>query len=216
MAELRTMFDTDRRLAIVPNVGPLILPTTKAQYGQTRRTRGRPSLFSHNDQQTTWQALAARRRHARLGRAHGRPAGRQQPARVFTAISASGNAVWLAGQNVQQYQVGSNGAIRLGADADGRVYGSTAVAEALDRIVARRAQRPSVRGRRGRGVAALDRRRATLRTALAAGVGPAFGTAPASGNYNANNDPKLRYVPPAHRPRPRSTRWRSSCRSWRA
>src|SRR5258706_9962478 len=32
MAALQALFDTDKRLAILPNVGPLILPTTKAQY----------------------------------------------------------------------------------------------------------------------------------------------------------------------------------------
>ena len=34
MGTLQTMFDTDKRLAIVPNSGPVIRPTTKAQYGQ--------------------------------------------------------------------------------------------------------------------------------------------------------------------------------------
>ena len=34
---------------------------------------------------------------------------------IFTAMSASGNAVWLSGQTVRQYQVGTNGAIRMGA-----------------------------------------------------------------------------------------------------
>ena len=57
MGALQTLFNTDRRLAIVPNVGPLVIPTTKPQYGQS--THPKPiSLFSHNDQQNTWQALA--------------------------------------------------------------------------------------------------------------------------------------------------------------
>ena len=57
MGALRTLFDTDKRLAIVPNIGPLVIPTTKAQYGQSSHPKP-ASLFSHNDQQNTWQALA--------------------------------------------------------------------------------------------------------------------------------------------------------------
>jgi uncharacterized protein (DUF1501 family) len=57
MGSLQTMFSTDRRLAVMANVGPLLRPTSKAQYGQSTHPKP-PSLFSHNDQQNTWQALA--------------------------------------------------------------------------------------------------------------------------------------------------------------
>ncbi len=48
--------------AVVANVGPLITPTTKAQY-QTAATTGHalpPQLFSHNDQQDQWHSLRGR------------------------------------------------------------------------------------------------------------------------------------------------------------
>ena len=194
LAALRTLFDTDKRLAIVPNVGPLVLPTTKAQYAQASHPRP-ASLFSHNDQQNTWQSFLPEGATVGWGGRLGdlMAAGNQRA--TFTAISASGNAVWLAGQDVRQYQVSANGAIRMGADSGGRIYGSTAVAAAMDRIV-----------RGGRGghlfegdLAAVSQRsidaETTLRTALKPASDPLFGTAPASGNYSANNDPKLRYVP---------------------
>jgi uncharacterized protein (DUF1501 family) len=104
--------------------------------------------------------------------------------------------VWLAGQTVQQYQVSTNGAIRMGADSNGRIYGSTDVNAALQRVVS---------GSRGThlmqaDLAAVSARsidaEATLRTALRPPSDAAFGTAPASGNYNANNDPKLQYDNP--------------------
>ena len=44
------------RMAVALNVGPLVAPTSKADYVAGRR-RCRP-LFSHNDQQSYWQALA--------------------------------------------------------------------------------------------------------------------------------------------------------------
>jgi uncharacterized protein (DUF1501 family) len=56
MSELATLFEQDERCAIVANLGPLIEPTTKAQY-QTKATHLPPQLFSHNDQQDQWHAL---------------------------------------------------------------------------------------------------------------------------------------------------------------
>ena len=195
MGSQRTLFDTDRRLAILPNIGPLIGPTSKTQYGQ--RSHPKPaSLFSHNDQQNTWQALAPEGATRGWGGRMGDIVASMNTRSVFTSVSASGNAIWLAGQNVQQYQVGTGGAIRLGADTNGNVYGSAAVAAALNRVV---------RGGRSSNVfegdlATVSGRsidaESTLRTALTAASDPLFGTAPASGTYNANNDPKLQYDNP--------------------
>ena len=195
MGTLQTMFDTDRRLAIVPNIGPLIRPTTKVQYGQSSFPKP-ARLFSHNDQQNTWQALAAEGATRGWGGRMGDALAALNTRTVFTSVSASGNAVWLAGQTVQQYQVGTSGAIRMGADSNGRVYGSTDLAAVLQRVAA---------GSRGthvfeRDLAAVSARsidaEATLRTALKPASDAAFGTLPASGNYNANTDPKLLYDNP--------------------
>ena len=195
MGSLQTMFDTDRRLAIVPNVGPLIRPTSKAQYGQTNHPKP-ASLFSHNDQQNTWQALAAEGATRGWGGRMGDALASMNSRTVFTSVSASGNAVWLAGQTVQQYQVSTNGAIRMGADGNGRIYGSTEVAGALQRIAASSRSNHVFE----RDLAAISTRsidaEVTLRTALRAPNESAFGTPPASGAYNAANDPKLRYLNP--------------------
>jgi uncharacterized protein (DUF1501 family) len=56
MSEVAALFEQDERCAIVANVGPLIEPTTKAQY-QAKATHLPPQLFSHNDQQDQWHAL---------------------------------------------------------------------------------------------------------------------------------------------------------------
>ncbi|MET0265681.1 MAG: hypothetical protein ABW202_08710, partial [Duganella sp.] len=113
MGSMQTLFDTDKRLAIVPNIGPLIMPTTKAQYNLS--TYPKPSrLFSHNDQQNTWQALGPEGTTRGWAGLMGDVLASQNTKPVFTAISASGNAVWLAGNVVQQYQVSTSGAIRLG------------------------------------------------------------------------------------------------------
>jgi uncharacterized protein (DUF1501 family) len=195
MGSLRTMFDTDKRLAILPNIGTLVMPTTKAQYALASHPKP-ASLFSHNDQQNTWQALAPEGATRGWGGRMGDALASMNARPVFTAISASGNAVWLAGDTIQQYQVSGNGAIRMGTDSNGRVFGSADVGAAMQRIVS------ATRGTHvlERDLAALSRRSIDAETALRTALKPPsdalFGTAPASGSYNANNDPKLQYDSP--------------------
>ena len=195
MGSLQTMFDTDRRLAIVPNIGPLTMPTTKAQYAQS--THPRPArLFSHNDQQSTWQTMLPEGATQGWGGRMADAVAAANTRAVFTAISASGSAVWLSGQNVRQYQVGGAGALRLGSDSSGRVYGSAAVASALARVAG------SVQGGHAfeADVAGISQRsidaELTLRSALRPPSDAAFGTTPVSGSYNPANDPKLQYLNP--------------------
>ena len=56
MTNLATLFNTDKKLAIVPNAGPLLTPTTLAQY-QGRSVPLPPQLFSHSDMQMHWQTM---------------------------------------------------------------------------------------------------------------------------------------------------------------
>jgi uncharacterized protein (DUF1501 family) len=195
MAGLQTLFNTDRRLAIVPNVGPLVMPTTKAQYHQPGHPRP-PRLFSHNDQQSMWQTMQPEGATQGWGgrMADAVAAGNTQAA--FTAVSAAGSAVWLSGQSVRQYQVGGLGALRLGADGNNQVYGSTAVASALTSIV-RSTQgghvlEADVASISGRSIDAET----LLRNALRPPTDPAFGTPPTSGGYNPSTDPKLMFLSP--------------------
>jgi len=195
MGTLQTMFDTDKRLAILPNVGTLILPTSKTQYGQASHPKP-VSLFSHNDQQNTWQSFQPEGATVGWGGRMGDLLASMNSRAVFTSITAGGNAVWLSGNEVRQYQVTSNGAIRLGTNASGQVYGSAAVGQAMERIV---------QTTRGGHLLEMDlsavaarsmQAESLLRNALKPASDPLFGTAPASGSYNATNDPKLRYTDP--------------------
>jgi len=54
---LKTLWDAGK-LAVQLNVGPLVKPTTLAQYLSTNRVANPlpPKLFSHNDQQSVWQS----------------------------------------------------------------------------------------------------------------------------------------------------------------
>jgi len=56
MSNLQTLFDSDQKLAIVANTGPLLAPTTLTQY-QNRSVPLPPQLFSHSDMQMHWQTM---------------------------------------------------------------------------------------------------------------------------------------------------------------
>lgn len=129
LAPLRDLYD-EGKLAVLANVGPLVKPTTKAQY-QGGAWDLPPKLFSHNDQQSIWQASAPE--GARYGWA-GRMGDllmsvNAQP--VFTSISATGNTVMLAGQDVVQYQVGTNGSVSLSGVSGNPMNSTTGAAQAL-------------------------------------------------------------------------------------
>jgi uncharacterized protein (DUF1501 family) len=129
LGRLSSLF-ASRRLAIVANVGPLLRPTTKADY-RNNAVRKPTKLFSHNDQQSTWQALAPEGAAAGWG---GRMAdlltsGNGSGA-AFSSVSVSGNAVWAAGRDVLQYQLSTSGAIRIGGSGS-TLFGS---ALAFDRM----------------------------------------------------------------------------------
>jgi uncharacterized protein (DUF1501 family) len=195
MGTLQTMFNTEKRLAIVPAIGPLIVPTTKAQFELPSYPRpGR--LASHNDQQISWMAMSNEGATSGWG---GRMADRLVAGNtnaVFTAISVSGNEVWLSGQTVRQYRVGAEGAVALGVDANEQVFGSSSIAAALQRISSRARSSHVFEA----DLAAIAKRsieaEAVLRTALPLASDSAFGTPPASGSYTPENDPKLQIVHP--------------------
>ena len=195
MGNLQTLFDSDKRLAILPNIGPLLRPMTKADYANSAFPR--PSrLFSHNDQQNTWQALGPEGTNTGWAGKMGDLLADQNGMPAFTAISASGNAVWLSGNSVKQYQVNTTGAITFGVNTSGQLFGSSDAGAALLRI----ARNSRTAHPMDADVAAVAARsidaEAVLRSALRPASDAAFGTAPATGAYNVANDPKLRYINP--------------------
>jgi uncharacterized protein (DUF1501 family) len=99
------------QLAIQLNVGPLVVPLTLAQYKGDNRIAYPlpPRLFSHNDQQSVWQALGAEGSSVGWAGRLGDLALSNNSNSSFTSISAGGNAVLMSGRDVLQYQVSTKG-----------------------------------------------------------------------------------------------------------
>jgi len=117
LAGLKSLFDQEK-LAVQLNVGPLIQPTTLAQYLSTNRVANPlpPKLFSHNDQQSVWQANGTEGSTVGWGGRLGDIALSSNGMNsLLTCISASGNAVFVAGREALQYQTSTGGAIRINA-----------------------------------------------------------------------------------------------------
>jgi uncharacterized protein (DUF1501 family) len=132
MTGVQSLFNQSR-LAVIANAGPLVQPLTKAEYA----SGGKPKpakLFSHNDQQASWQALAPEGVKVGWGGRFGDLLASGNSQAVFTSISVSGNAVFMAGNTVFQYQVGSNGAVAING-LSGRLFNSTKAASAYRAIV---------------------------------------------------------------------------------
>ncbi len=122
MVDARASFDAGNT-AIVANVGPLIVPTTRSQY-RDRSVPLPPNLFSHNDQQSTWQTHLPEGAQYGWGGRMGDLLASMNSTQTFTCISASGNAVWLSGDNTVQFRVGTNGSSAIGG-LEGSLFGSS-------------------------------------------------------------------------------------------
>ena len=113
MPELASLFEQSR-LAVQLNVGPLVVPLTKQQFNDGVLPRP-PKLFSHNDQQSVWQAEGAEGSTRGWGGKIGDLALQGNGQSMFTCISVTGNAVFLSGRNALQYQCSRAGAVSIEA-----------------------------------------------------------------------------------------------------
>jgi uncharacterized protein (DUF1501 family) len=187
MGGVRDLFNA-KRLAVMANVGPMVGPLTKANY--LSGAGARPSkLFSHNDQQTMWQAFGVEGSTRGWGGqfADLLMAGNQRA--MFSGVSVAGNAVWLNGATVRGYQMGPAGPVRLGGTS-GKVFGSSVVQQKLQAIT-RTAANPHLLEREH---AAVMARGQDAEAVLASGLplnGP-WGTT----GQTATTDPLLQYVEP--------------------
>jgi uncharacterized protein (DUF1501 family) len=132
LSAIKPLFDAGR-MGVLLNIGPLIQPTTKAQYS-ARSVPLPPKLFSHNDQQSVWQASNPEGARSGWGGRMGDLFAAANAQATFTAVSTAGNAIYLSGSTTAQYQVSSNGSVPINGIGN-TLYGSSAAAQALRSII---------------------------------------------------------------------------------
>jgi uncharacterized protein (DUF1501 family) len=132
LAPLMPIFGAGK-MSVLLNVGTLVQPTTKAQYtGQSVLLP--PKLFSHNDQQSYWQASSPEGATSGWGGRIGDLFASGNGNATFSCVSVSGNAVFLAGKSAVQYQVTPTGAVPV-SGIKSPLFGSTACSAALQNLM---------------------------------------------------------------------------------
>lgn len=132
LAPLAPLYENGQ-MAVLLNVGPLVVPTTKAEYISARVPLP-PKLFSHNDQQSYWQALAPEGAASGWGGRLTDLFASANAQRTFTGITAGGSTVLLAGHKVAGYRVGINGSTPIEL-LHRDMYGSSACTALLRQLI---------------------------------------------------------------------------------
>jgi len=130
MPEIKTLFEAGRAAWLL-NVGPLVVPTTRAQY-DSQTVPLPPKLFSHNDQQAYWQS-SSQTEGAQTGWG-GRAADLMISGNGkanLTCVSVNGNALFLSGQTALAGQLSTRGATTVSALRSNSLFGSSSAAAAL-------------------------------------------------------------------------------------
>jgi uncharacterized protein (DUF1501 family) len=138
MTAMKSLFDAGNA-AVQLNVGPLVVPLSRAGFNNSNKKLfpQPPKLFSHNDQQSTWQSSSPEGSTVGWGGNIGDLVLGQNSTSLFTCISVTGNAVFLSGDSALQYQVSSGGAVRINSvsPASGTtLYGSATVKSAMQAL----------------------------------------------------------------------------------
>ena len=103
------------KAALVANVGPLVVPTTKAQW-EARSVPLPDNLFSHSDQQSQWQSAQYERpSNGWGGRLAERLIDEGTSNRGYSVLSVTGGNLWETGdRSLSAYKVSASG--RFGFD----------------------------------------------------------------------------------------------------
>ena len=134
---LKRIFDA-KHLAPVLNVGTLIEPTTKAQFN-AKNVRIPPRIGSHNDQSSFWQSSLTEGATSGWGGRMGDLLASGNQKSIFTCMGVGGNAVFLSGRSISQYQIGAGGTLAVNAVKGGRLAGSQACSDLMRQIMTKTA-----------------------------------------------------------------------------
>jgi uncharacterized protein (DUF1501 family) len=132
LAPLLPIFNAGQ-MGVMLNIGPLVQPTTKAQY-TAKSVKLPPKLFSHNDQQSIWQSSLPEGATSGWGGRMGDLFEAGNGNATFTCVNVSGNAVYMAGKKAVQYQVSTSGSVQV-SGLRTPLFGSAACTTALQTLM---------------------------------------------------------------------------------
>jgi len=132
LAPLMPLFSAGK-MSVVLNVGTLVQPTTKAQY-TAQSVLLPPKLFSHNDQQSYWQASSSEGASSGWGGRIGDLFASGNGNATFSCVSVAGNAVFLSGRSAVQYQVTTSGSVPV-SGIKSPLFGSATCSTALKNLM---------------------------------------------------------------------------------
>jgi uncharacterized protein (DUF1501 family) len=132
LAPLIPLFDAGN-LAVALNVGTLVQPTSKSAY-TAKNVLLPPKLFSHNDQQSYWQASSPEGATSGWGGRIGDLFQSGNGTSTLTCISAAGNSVFLSGRTAIQYSVATTGPVPL-LNNGASLFGSTTAMSTLKALM---------------------------------------------------------------------------------
>jgi uncharacterized protein (DUF1501 family) len=134
---LKSLFDAGR-MALLGNVGTLVVPTTKAQY-TARSVPLPPQLFSHSDQQVEWQSSVPDKPFVTGwgGRVADLTNAFNTNNSVSMSISLNGQNSFQVGRNIVQFAVNPGGAISLASSAGGNAAAGIRTLAQNDLLAAR-------------------------------------------------------------------------------
>ncbi|MBI5924286.1 MAG: DUF1501 domain-containing protein [Aquabacterium sp.] len=141
LSKLSKLFNEDKRLAVLLNIGPLVEPTSREQF-LSRSVDLPPKLFSHNDQQSVWQSYSAEGATVGWGGLIGDAWLASNAATSLTCVNLSGNTVFVAGAQAEQFMVNPHGPDALLAKTAANVFGSQACTDAFLKLA--QTEEPSV------------------------------------------------------------------------
>jgi len=103
----------DQRLALIANVGNLIVPTTRGEY-EDKSVPLPAQLFSHSDQTIQWQQLQGRgRSQFGWGAAASQHFSKSQDRDYLTSVTVDGSNYWQSGSDQPPFSIKETGLLQV-------------------------------------------------------------------------------------------------------
>ncbi|MDE2401352.1 MAG: DUF1501 domain-containing protein [Burkholderiales bacterium] len=176
------------KAAVIANIGPLLQPTSKSDVLNGSFPLPK-NLFSHNDQQSTWQSFSSEGAVSGWGGRIMDSLMSRNTNASFASIGVNNGSVWLSGQQAIPYQLSTGGVYDMAGNT-GKTFGSAQVYQSV-RYAALTSTRDSLLGQ---AYVKVVNRALSTETALSNALPKADRSPWGTPGTNNNTDPLLQYT----------------------